>query len=184
MTDELQEAHHELDRLQGIISRHEGYTFTIRGWLFAVVGGLLAAYYTGNIDINKKWVQVILPVIAVFFFVVEWRHINLVDAAVKRVKELEELIAEHRNQIEKGVSGWYKGPRVNDYCGRGANRWWPGGMTFTLNLPFYGVVILAIMFATLFLPSKVASPQPQPAHEQTQPTGIREQNSRAPANRS
>jgi len=40
--DEMQQAHHELDRLQGIITRHEGFQFTIRGWLLTIVGALLA----------------------------------------------------------------------------------------------------------------------------------------------
>jgi hypothetical protein len=41
--DEAQQAHHELDRLQGIIARHESHMFALRGWLLAIVGGLLAA---------------------------------------------------------------------------------------------------------------------------------------------
>jgi hypothetical protein len=49
--EEIEQAHRELERLQGIITRHEEHMFTLRGWLLTVVGGLLAAYYTDNIEL-------------------------------------------------------------------------------------------------------------------------------------
>lgn len=51
--DEMEQANHELDRLRGIIARHEGHVFILRGWLIANVGGLLAVYYTDNIDMSE-----------------------------------------------------------------------------------------------------------------------------------
>src|SRR5262245_43019540 len=154
--DEIQEAHHELDRLQGIITRHEGFIFTLRGWLLTVVGGLLAAYYTNNIAISEVVVKIALPGIAVLFLLIESRHANLVEAVVERIAALEKRIggARERKTGELGV-GWYDGPKVSETCQKGANRWWPRpGMTFVLNSAFYVVVILIIVFATVSLPPK------------------------------
>ena len=68
--EQFEEAQHELDRLQDIVTRHEGFIFTLRGWLLTVIGGVLAAYYTGNIHLSMAVVRASLPTIAVLFLVV------------------------------------------------------------------------------------------------------------------
>ena len=168
--DEIQQAHHELDRLQGIITRHEGHMFALRGWLLAIVGGLLAAYYTENIDMNGLVLRFALLVVALLFLVVESRHVNLVEAVVERVTVLEKGIADSRRSTSQPCVGWYDGPRVSEACQEGANRWWPRrGMTFVLNQPFYFVVILTIFFATVSLPQKgEATPPPVPTEQPAQ----------------
>jgi len=169
--DETQEAHHELDRLQGIITRHESQMFVLRGWLLAIVGGLLAAYYTNNIDMSELVLRVALLTIVVLFFAVESRHLNLVEAVVERVTVLEKLIVDSRQSADRGRGGWYDGPKVSETCAKGANRWWPRrGMTFVLNQPFYFVVILIVVLTTISLPSKrepvpTDAPAAQPAQK-------------------
>jgi len=148
--DEREEAHRELDRLQDIITRHEGHMFTLRGWLLTVVGGLLAAYYTNNIEMSDAALRAALVAFTLLFLVVESRHENLVEAVVERVAALEKLVAVFRDS-----KGWYDGPKVSDACEDGAHRLWPkNGMTFVLNKPFYLVVILIIAVATISLPAK------------------------------
>jgi uncharacterized membrane protein len=155
--DELQQAHHELDRLQGIITRHEDHMFALRGWLLVIVGGLLTAYYTANVDMGAVMLRIALVLIALLFLVVESRHVNLVEAVVERVAAVETQIAT-ANMLQRDGSllrGWYDGPRVNEACQDGAGRWWPrGGMTFILNQPFYIVVIVIIVLTTVSLPPK------------------------------
>jgi len=169
--DETQEAHHELDRLQGIITRHESHMFALRGWLLAIVGGLLAAYYTNNIDMSELVLRVALLTIVVLFLVVESRHVNLVEAVVERVTALEKCIVNSRQSADRARGGWYDGPRVSEACENGANRWWPRrGMTFVLNQPFYFVVILIVVLTTVSLPSKrepvpTQAPTAQPAQK-------------------
>jgi hypothetical protein len=150
--DEMQQAHHELDRLQSIITRHEGHMFALRGWLLTVLGGLLAAYYTRNIAITETTMRIGLPVLALLFLFIESRHENLVDAVAERAKELEKAIVANRRT---GASGWYDGPRVSEVCADGARRWWPrAGMTFVLYRPFYLVVILIVVVTTIGLPKR------------------------------
>jgi hypothetical protein len=160
--DETQQAHHELDRLQGIITRHESHMFALRGWLLAIVGGLLAAYYTNNIDMSEVVLRIALLTIVFLFLVVESRHVNLVEAVVERVTTLEKRIVDSRQSADRDRVGWYDGPRVSEACQNGAERWWPHrGMTFVLNQPFYLVVILIIVLTTVSLPSKRESAPPQ-----------------------
>ncbi len=45
--------------------------FTLRGWLLTVAGGLLAAYYTGNIQLDAAAMRVGLPLVALLFLFVE-----------------------------------------------------------------------------------------------------------------
>jgi hypothetical protein len=150
--NEMEQAHHELDRLQGIITRHEGHMFSLRGWMLTVIGGLLAAYYTRNIAITEMTMRVGLPVIALLFLFVESRHENLVEAVAERAMELEKSIAAGRRS---GTAGWYDGPRVSEVCADGARRWWPrAGMTFILYRPFYLVVLLIIIVTTIGLPKR------------------------------
>jgi hypothetical protein len=70
--EEIDQAHHELERLQGIITRHEGYMITLRGWLLTVVGGLLAAYYTNNIEISEAVLCTALPLVTLMFLFLEY----------------------------------------------------------------------------------------------------------------
>ncbi|MDH4233644.1 MAG: hypothetical protein OEV15_00715 [Gallionella sp.] len=155
MMDDIEQAHHELDRIQGIITRHEGHMFALRGWLLTIVGGLLAAYYTNNIQIPEYVIRLGLPSIALLFLFVESRHANLVEAVVERATKLEKLITISRVTIDEANNGWYDGPKVSQACEDGAKRLWPReGMTFILYRPFYLVVILIILFTTFSLPQK------------------------------
>jgi len=153
--DEMEQAHHELNRLQGIISRHEGHMSSLRGWLLAVIGGLLAAYYTANIDMSALVLRLALVIIVLLFLVVESRHVNLVEAVVERAGALEAMIVGARGSTGKPEPGWYDGPMVSESCRIGAHRWWPRqGVTFVLNPPFYLTVILLVFLTTVSLPSK------------------------------
>ena len=176
MKDEIEQAHHELDRLQGIVSRHEGHMFALRGWLLTVVGGVLAAYYTGNIEVDEKYMRLGLPLIALLFLFLELRHTNLVEAVVERVSALEMLITTSREKIRQGDTSWYDGPKVSEACRAGASRWLPRrGMTFVLNLPFYVVVSLISLGATFFLPQKrkpAQAPIPAVQHADSLPPGL------------
>lgn len=131
--------------------------FTLRGWLLAIVGGLLAAYYTENIGMSELLLRIALVAIVLLFLVVESRHVNLFEAAVERATAIERQIVESRQPGNLGA-GWYDGPKVGQACLDGARRWWPRrGMTFLLNQPFYLVVILIVVVTTLSLPSRPAS---------------------------
>lgn len=153
--NELAEAHHELDRLQVIISRHEGHMFALRGWLLTVIGGLLLAYYTFDIDMGHTLMWVALVIVALLFFVLESRHANMVEATVERAGKVEEMIAKARTP-SAGVAacGWYDGPKVGPACLDGARRWLPSlGMTLRLNLPYY-LIIVVIVGMAWWLPAK------------------------------
>lgn len=164
--DEAQQAHHEIDLLQGIINRHEGHMFALRGWLLAIVGGLLAAYYTQNINISELMLQTALVIVAFLFLVLESRHVNLVEAVVERVAVIEKSMNDARRPTGELDGGWYHGPRINATCQKGAARWWPRrGMTFVLNQPFYFVVVLVIVLATVSLPARADTP-PSPVAAQ------------------
>jgi len=75
--DRLEQAHQELDRLQGIISRHESHMFALRGWPLAIIGGLLAAYYAEQIDLSAMLLRVALLLVVGVFLVLESRHVIL-----------------------------------------------------------------------------------------------------------
>jgi hypothetical protein len=153
---EIDQALSELDRLQGIITRHEGHMFALRGWLLAVVGGLLAAYYTDNVHMSVLELRVALLAVPVLFLLLELRHVNLIEAVVERVGDVENMIAAARGPSGLPPAGWYRGPKVNETCRGGAHRWWPRrGMTFVLNLPFYVVVLSIIIITAMSLPTRV-----------------------------
>ena len=156
--DEMQQAHNELNMLQGIITRHEGHMFALRGWFLVIVGGLLAGYYTANIDMSAFVLRIALLAIMLLFLIVESRHVNLVEAVVERVIVIEKNIRDSRRTGRQPVVGWYDGPRVSEACQKGAKRWLPQNrMTFVLNQPFYIVVILIVVFITVSLPPKQES---------------------------
>jgi hypothetical protein len=151
----MEQAHHELDRLQAIITRHEGHMFALRGWLLTVLGGLLAAYYTGNIAITEMAIRIGLPVVALMFLFVESRHENLVEAVTERAKRLEKRIVAARRSGQPPAPGWYDGPQVSKACLAGARRRWPrAGMTFILYRPFYLVVIFIVFVIVAALPGR------------------------------
>lgn len=153
--DEMQQAHHELDRIQGIITRHEGHLITLRGWLLAIIGGLLAAYYTANIDMSALMLRAALLLITLLSLFVESRYVNLIEAVVERAEVIERGIRDARAGNGEPAVGWYDGPRVCAVCGEGVSRWWPrSGMTFVLNQPFYVVVILIVVLTTVSLPAR------------------------------
>ncbi len=150
--DAFEEAHRELDRLQEIITRHEKHTFSLRGWMLTVSGGLLAAYYTGNIHLHLLVIQIALPCVAILFLVIEIRHINLIDAVVARAGIVEGLLRANRQHPKPN---WYDGPRVHEVCKRGAQRVFPQfQMTFMLNMVFYIIVLLIAVVVALGLPPK------------------------------
>ncbi len=153
---EIEQAFHEHTILQEIIARHEGHMFSLRGWLLAIIGGLLAAYYTENILIHVSMLAIALLLVTLMFLYVELQHMNVVEAVGERVVELEKTIVASRDPNNQSGTGWYDGPKVCEACREGANRHWPktGKMTFVLNQPFYFMVIAVILFATLWLPPK------------------------------
>lgn len=151
--DEIEQAHQELDRIQGIIARHEEHMFALRGWLLAVLGGLLAAHYTANIDLSTTELRIAMLLVAAIFLVLETRHVNLIEAVVERATTVEELIRKYRKDPHEVE--WYDGPRVNEACRDGARRTWPkSGMTFLLNLWFYLAVVVVVVVTTVSLPAK------------------------------
>jgi uncharacterized membrane protein len=129
--------------------------FALRTRLLVIVGGLLTAYSTANIDMSALVLRIALLVITLLFLIVESRHVNLVEVAVERVSAIERHIVDSRRFEGPPIAGWYDGPRVSETCQAGANRWWPrSGMTFVLNQPFYIVVIVIVVFTTVSLPPK------------------------------
>jgi len=130
--------------------------FALRGWLLAVVGGLLVAYYTENIHISEILMQLALPIVVVLFLVLELQHEKLVEAVVDRSYELETHIACSRQPDGKMPVGWYQGPGVNKACEAGAKHWLRriNGMTWVFYRPFYIVVFLITICVALSLPQK------------------------------
>jgi hypothetical protein len=149
----MEQAHHELERLQGIITRHEEHMYVLRGWLLAIIGGLLAAYYTESIDLTPSLLRIALLAVVALFLVLESRHVNLVEAVVERAEQVERQIRHHRDA--PGHDDWYDGPRVSEACRDGAKRKWPkAGMTFLLNQWFYIAVLVVVIATTVSLPAK------------------------------
>jgi hypothetical protein len=152
--DDMEQAHHELSRLQEIVSRHEGHMDSLRGWLLGIIGGLLAAYYTSNID-SVLVLRIALLLIVAIFLIVETRYVNLVESVVERVGHVEKQIRDAHRQDAKNSTNWFDGPKVNEACKRGARRRWPrGGMTFVLNQWVYYAVILVVILTTVALPAR------------------------------
>jgi hypothetical protein len=152
--DEMEQAYHELDRIQEIIARHEGHMNSLRGWLLGIIGGLLAAYYTSNID-SVLVLRIALLLIVILFLIVETRHINLIESVVERAGQIEKKIRDARRNDSKDGTGWFDGPKVNEVCQRGARRRWPrGGMTFLLNQWFYYAVIVVVILTTISMPAR------------------------------
>ena len=134
--DETEQAHRELERLQGIIDRHEGHIFTLRGWLITVIGALIAAYYAENIHLNDLALRIALPLVALLFIVMELRHINIVEAVAGRATVVEKGLADARRAANANC--WYDGPLVSETCKDGAERLRPrNGMTLRLYAPVY-----------------------------------------------
>ena len=153
--DETDQANLEMDRIQRIISRHEGHIFSLRGWLFAAIAGSLAAYFSGNVPFGPGRFLLAIGGLVVIFLLVELRHIVLIDALVKRVGDVEILIT--RSRANGAFTGWYDGPRVNTTCQQAMQlqnllpRW---RMTLKQNLVYHlGLLAFAIALVAL-LPSR------------------------------
>ena len=168
--DQMDQALRELERLQGIIDRHEGHIFTLRGWLITVVGAIIAAYYADNIQMSDIVLRVALPIVAVLFIVMELRHINLVEAVAQRAVDVENRIVAKR-ESKSLYDTWYDGPKVSKACEAGATRLWPRhGMTLVLYLPVYAVILAIVISAVVWLPPhespNAADQAPPPAAQQ------------------
>ena len=151
--DDLELAKTELDWIQEIIARHEGRMDTIRAWLLAIIGGLLAGYYTANIQISPLELRVALIGITILFLWVETRHVNLIDAVIERSTKVEREIQTARTHGT--APGWYDGPKLNETAASGVKRRLPlNEMTLKLNLPFYFVVAIVIGLTVVALPQK------------------------------
>lgn len=159
--EQIEEAHHELDRIQDIITRHEGFMFALRGWLITIIGGLLVAYYTDNVEMSEPALAGALVAVSILFWIVESRHTNLIEAVVERAGVIENQIAGSRQPARD--PNWYDGPKVCEACERGVAQIRPfTKMTFKLNLPFYLVVSVIILAVIVSLP-----PKTQPASAET-----------------
>jgi hypothetical protein len=79
--------------------------FALRGWLLVSIGGLLAAYYTANIDMSALVLRIALLVITLLFLIVESRHVNLVEAVVERATAIEKQITNSRQFKDQPVVG-------------------------------------------------------------------------------
>jgi len=156
MADQFEEAQHELDRLQDIITRYEEQMFTLRGWMLTVIGGLLAAYYTGNIHLDSVIVRIALFVVAFLFLILDARHTNVVEAVIERVESVEGQIRSARDGGAGASGPWYDGPRINEACRKGSKRVLPRreGMTFKQNQTFYAAVLLVVAVVAVALPPK------------------------------
>lgn len=151
----MEQAHHELERLQEVIGRHERHMFAVRGWFIAIVGGLLVALYSKHFNIDEAALQIALVLLAVLFIIIDSRHVNLIDAVVDRSGALEEKIREARGTGLEDGGRWYDGPLLSEACSQGVHRWRPKeGMTFKLNLVFYCVVFIVVAVAAFLLPPK------------------------------
>jgi hypothetical protein len=105
LSDDMELAKTELDWIQEIIARHEGRMDTLRGWLLAIIGGLLAGYYTANIEISPLELRVALIGITILFFWVETRHVNLIDAVIEQSATVEHEIQQALNPLRVGTTG-------------------------------------------------------------------------------
>lgn len=81
--EEMGQAHHELDHMESIITRHEGFILTMCSCLLAIIGGFLAYYYIDNVSMSKPLLGGALMAIAMLFLVVERKHVNLIEALVE-----------------------------------------------------------------------------------------------------
>jgi hypothetical protein len=153
--DQFEQAHHELSRIQEIIARHEEHIFALRGWMLTLLGGLLAAYYTGNIHLNLLALQIALPTISLLFLWIEVRHSNVVESVVDRAEAVEKQVSRAHSPTLKDTV-WYDGPCVSEACRTGAERVFPQVkmMTFVVNRTFYVVVILISVILAIALPPK------------------------------
>src|SRR5262245_33586161 len=80
----------EIRLLQNIIARHEDYSFRIKGWFAAIVGGLAAGLYLKDIPVD--WITFMAVGTAVYASFVVWLlyHRVIIRRAINRVKTIEE----------------------------------------------------------------------------------------------
>lgn len=149
--DEFEQAHHELSRIQTIIDRHEGAMFSLRGWLFAAMAGIVAAYYTMAVSLSLRSFVIALCTLVLAFLYAELRHVILVDAVVTRAGRVERMIQEARASVKK--QGWYDGPKINKTCGDAVKQLVPEWrMTLVLNLFLYVAIVIAVVVIVMLLP--------------------------------
>ena len=150
--DEMEQAYHELDRIQGIVDRHEGHMFSLRGWLFAALAGIVAAYYSTRLPVSLPEFVIVVVALIVSFIYAELRHVILVDALVARAGALEKMIIPARGPSASS-SPWYDGPRINDVCDLAVRQVFPSlNMTLLLNLFFYYALMAAVIVLVWLLP--------------------------------
>ena len=155
--DEMEQAHHELNRIQEIIARHEGHMFSLRGWLFAALAGVLAAYYSNALELTLVKLLVVITALIFASVYAELRHVILVDAVVTRSGEVERKIADARSKASDANPrpGWYDGPKVHETCGKAVKKMIPQlGMTLVLNMFFYLALGGAVVSLVYFLPRR------------------------------
>jgi len=148
----MKTALHELDRVQDIVTRHEGHMFSLRGWLFAALAGVVAAYYSSAISVSRVEFAIVVLALVMTFIYAEMRHVILVDALVARAGTVEKMIVAAR---EGGLtmSPRYDGPKVNEVCGAAVKRILPKlDMTLVLNLFFYYALVAAALIIVWLLP--------------------------------
>ena len=149
---DMKTALHELDRIQDIVTRHESHMFSLRGWLFAALAGIVAAYYSSGLTVSRIEFAVVLLALVMTFIYAELRHVILVDALVARAGTVEQMIVAAR---ESGPSMLprYDGPKVNEVCGLAVKRVLPKfDMTLVLNLFFYYALVAAALILVWLLP--------------------------------
>jgi len=150
--DEMTQAYHELDRIQGIVGRHEGHMFSLRGWLFATLAGIVAAYYSTRLPVSLPEFVIVVVALIVSFIYAELRHVILVDALVARAGTLEKMIIAAIGPSTSS-SPWYDGPRINDVCDVAVRQVFPSlNMTLLLNLFFYYALLAAVIVLVWLLP--------------------------------
>jgi hypothetical protein len=150
---EMKTALHELDRIQVIVNRHEGHMFSLRGWLFAALAGVVAAYYSRGLPASRVEFAFVVLALVVAFIYAELRHVILVDALVARAGAVEKMIVAARGTGASSLPQ-YDGPKVNEVCGIAVKeRVFPKfDMTLVLNLYFYYALVAAALILVWMLP--------------------------------
>jgi hypothetical protein len=103
MTHELEIE--ELRQLQEIIGRHEDQAFKNRGWMYALLGALTAAFFKdGHLMRFGSYISISL-LVSVFFLITELMHRGFVRLAIRRSAAVQ-------SHLRKGSK--YDGPLVSE----------------------------------------------------------------------
>ena len=95
----------EIERMQEIVARHEGYTFKIRGWLYTVLAALTAALYTQAVNLAPLAYFLLAFMTIVLFLAWELVQRAPKRCAINRVREIE---------IQLRADTGYDGPKIAD----------------------------------------------------------------------